>query len=272
MQIKYIVLIIGSLLFLISAIPTGLIVFEFVSENVVSNKYKISSLNFNEQGEVGEYEENNIENIYQIENSPPYPKTENVFVTHKFIKSNGETVITKTYGDFISEMKNNENKFYERTYHFNSKEVAIKENLKNVMDTVLTIDDKVINRLPIIVNEEFLLNSRYKNIGLAMKTDNKLNNDELIVVEQTDSNLWVVQIISKSGDITEDSFSLDTLRKEPYMVKVVKESGAHNGALGYKTQMTQGYTTFLYPFIFPFGVFLFSVFIIVYSLVALRNK
>lgn len=140
------------------------------------------------------------------------------------------------------------------------------------MDTALIINNKVLNRSPIIVNEEFLLNYRYKNIGFVMKTENTLNKDELIVVEQTDSNSWVVHTISQSGDITEGSFLLDTLRKDSYIVKVVNKSGAHNGTLGYKSQMTQGYTTLYYPFIFPFGVFVSSFFVIVYYLVILRNK
>lgn len=127
MKMKYIVLTISSVLFLISAFPTGLIVYEFVSERVVSSKYEISSLHFNEQGEVGEYEGNNIEIVHQIEDSPPYPKIDNVFVTHTFFKLNGETVITKTYGDFISELKNIENEFYERTYRFNSKELRLRK-------------------------------------------------------------------------------------------------------------------------------------------------
>src|SRR5699024_2152667 len=165
----------------ISFLPISLIAFEFITEKSVSNKYMIYSLDFNEEGEVGEYEENDIEAVYQIKDSPPYERIDNIFVTHKFTKFNGEIVPTKTYRDFISEMNNSENTLYEQTYHFFSNKIVIRENLHKVEEVSFTINDRIVNRQPISVNETFLLNLRYRDIGLVMKEDILSDLEELIV-------------------------------------------------------------------------------------------
>lgn len=263
MNLKYVVLIIGGLLFLASSFTIWLIAREFVADKKVNNQYSFDSLSFIEEG--GE-EKNSIEKLYELVDSPPYREIPNVSVTHTFVQKDGKAIRAKTYSDYLSELKNEKNTLYKRTYHFYSNKVVFNEALDADEKMSLVINDKTVSNFPILVNLKDSITLRYGNIGLVHKTNLKTGSDELTIVQQKSLNSWDVYNLSQSGDVVEKSFNtISQLRKNPIMVNAVNLSGAHDEPIGYHTQLTLGYPAFSFPIFFPIITFILSLTMIIFS-------
>ncbi|WP_147393801.1 hypothetical protein [Ammoniphilus oxalaticus] len=249
---------------------------ESMSESRVSERYKISSLSFNEYAGDDALDQS-IEAVYEIRDSPPYQQINNVSVSHQLIDRNSVEKQLRTVGEFLTEMKNEQNVRYKRSYRFHDQKLVIKEDLTRDHDHTLEINDRIVDhrieRWPSeVIGPEPALNLRYKNVGFVMKTDQNSGQAELIVVQQTAPRLWRIRTFNETGLLIERQYSLRALRQEAVMVKAVNLSGAHDGRIGYRSQITQGYPTYLFPILYPYGTSLLSVALILYYFAELRPQ
>lgn len=277
MKKEYKILISVLVLFFISAIPASLILYEFLYDSFVSSKYEISPMIFDEDTPS---DNNDIETLYNYNDATsckneacsPYIEIKDITVKHLFTNHNGNTIQTKPYGDFVSQLSDSSHTYYERIYHFGQAEISIKEDLEKPKDANLWFNQKSLNTIPVAVNRNNLLNGRYQNIGLVKNTDKRLKKDELLLIENTDVHSWNIYTISEKGDITKSAFSLQKLRKEPHLVKAVNRSGALGDPIGYRTGLTDVYPSLLYPVIFPFGSLIASILIVIYTIPLIRRE
>ncbi|WP_330948953.1 hypothetical protein [Virgibacillus sp. MG-45] len=267
---KYVALVVGSLLFLASSLTLWLITKEFIIDKKVNNQYVFDSLSFIEED--GE-QNDSIEKLYELVDSPPYREIPNVSVTHTFVKKSGDIIRAKTYLEYLSEINNETNTSYKRTYHFYSHTVEINEHLLAGKKMSLVMNDKIVSTFPVVLNLKGSLNLRYGNVGFVHKTNPKTKKDELVVVIQQSLQAWDVYHLRPSGEVMKESFhSITELRKKPIIVNIVNLSGAHDEPIGYYTQFTLGYPAFYFPIFFPLITFILSITVIIFFFKIQGNK
>ncbi|KON84822.1 hypothetical protein AF331_12475 [Rossellomorea marisflavi] len=258
---KYIFLIIGVILFLSSSFTIWLMAREFITERKINNEFSIKSLEFVEGSGEEAY---SINKLYEVVDSPPYREIPNLSASHIFITKGGKKNTVNNYTEYIKELTNQDNNSYERTYRFYSNEVLLKEYFGDSNKVRLSINNKVYNTFQKDINLSDSVTLRYGNIGVSLKTNNKDSTEELVIVQKISTNSWELISIDKEGEVLITRIdSINKLRKNPELVKVINYSGASSEAIGYHTQLTQGYPSVGFPILFPLITFIISITLIV---------
>lgn len=83
---------------------------------------------------------------------------------------------------------------------------------------------------------------------------------------------WKIIWIDEQGDITEEKVSYEKRNENLLAVRLINEADASLMSMGYYSDITKGYPSFLFPLIFPFGTALIGILLCIIAVLTRKTS
>ncbi|MBP1934042.1 hypothetical protein [Ammoniphilus resinae] len=132
---------------------------------------------------------------------------------------------------------------------------------------------------PIEIRPNYFDNNRYHGFFGVLRVKSE-GNEELVLVQRVSGPefkreqdlAWRTLRIQKDGQVTLDQFTYDERGDLPQRVNFVNQASTSPIALGYRSNILQGWPSLLFPLLYPFGTATFGLLFTLIGLLMRKKK